>query len=41
MAPYGPVENKQTKKKKKESSDYVSIIVKMCSNESQTNPYDI
>ena len=29
------------KKPKKENSDYVSIMVKMCSNEPQTNPYDI
>ena len=36
MAPYGPIE-----KPKNENSDYVSIMVKMCSNEPQTNQYDI
>ena len=28
------------KKPKNENSDYESIMVKMCSNEPQTNPYD-
>ena len=36
MALQGPIE-KHNKKK----SDYVSTMVKMCSNEPQTNPYDI
>ena len=31
-----PIENP-----KNENSDYVSIMVKMCSSEPQTNPYDI
>ena len=29
------------RKTKNENSDYVSIMVKMCSNEPQTNQYDI
>ena len=33
MSPWGPIE-----KPKNENSDYVSIMVKMCSNEPQTNP---
>ena len=36
MAPSRPIEIP-----KNENSDYVSIMVKMCSNEPQTNPYDI
>ena len=36
MAPQGPKENP-----KNENSDNVSIMVKMCSSGSQTNPYDI
>ena len=32
---------KKKKKKKNENSDYVSIMVQMCSNEPETNAYDI
>ena len=31
----------KNQKKKNENSDYVSILVKICSNEPQTNPCDI
>ena len=32
---------RKTKKPKNENADNVSIMVKMCSNEPQMNPYDI